>query len=444
MRVAPRELRARSRRARALRRAVLPAPRARRRGGGGGSGGGGDSSHGDAPGFGGGDRRAPGAAEAPAAGRRGRRRSRLRRRNARARARARDGHGDPGRDGRHRRRRGGGAAASGGGFVPSFEPGAGTLAVLDGPGPFAGGHPGHGEGPPAVGGRPPFFAPPRFERQSFERERNAIYGRGTRYTSSAAGTASAPARGDGGGGGASPFGSEDAWTRLRFDGARAGVGLVLSGEDEDMEDTEEHTARADTRDADDAEAWAERAPQEPGRGPGGPTAASTRQRGAARRAPLASLSGAKQAQACPSRRASRPLTRARGSPGRGPRESRRPQAGRARRFAPPGVRRELGPRHEKVRGVGRPHAAAPAAKSPRRLSPRASARAAEVVAMDAGGALLAGVSPVERAPQRGARSSSRASRRAPASLFAGTAPASAGAPETRRATRASSRRSGGE
>ena len=343
-----------------------------------------------------------------------------------------------------------GAAASGGGFVPSFEPGAGTLAVLDGPGPFAGGHPGHGEGPPAVGGRPPFFAPPRFERQSFERERNAIYGRGTRYTSSAAGTASAPARGDGGGGGASPFGSEDAWTRLRFDGARAGVGLVLSGEDEDMEDTEEHTARADTRDADDAEAWAERAPQEPGRGPGGPTAASTRQRGAPRRAPLASPFGRKAGAGVPTAPRLAPADARARLPGTGtPGSLAARQAGARGRFAPPpAFGASSVPATKKSAASEGPHAAAPAAKSPRRLSPRASARAAEVVAMDAGGALLAGVSPVERAPQRGARSSSRASRRAPASLFAGTAPASAGAsagaPETRRATRASSRRSGGE
>jgi hypothetical protein len=335
-----------------------------------------------------------------------------------------------------------GAAASGGGFVPSFEPGAGTLAVLDGPGPFAGGHPVPGEGPPAVGGKPPFFAPPRFERLSFERERNAIYGRGTRYTSSAAGTVSAPARGDGGGGGASPFGAEDAWTRLRFDGARAGVGLVSSGEDEDMEDTEEHTARADARDADDAEAWTERTPQEPGRAPGGPAVASMRRRGAPRRAPLASPFGRKAGANAPTAsRLAPPDARAR-LPGTGtPGSLAARQAGARGRFAPPpAFGASAVPATKKSAASGEPHAAAPAAKSPRRLSPRASARAAEVVAMDAGGALLAGVSPV--VSQRGARSS--ASRRAPASLFAGTAPASAGAPETRRATRASSRRGGGE
>ena len=340
-----------------------------------------------------------------------------------------------------------GAAASGGGFVPSFEPGAGTLAVLDGPGPFAGGYPVPGEKPPAVGGKPPFFAPPRFERLSFARERNTIHGRGTRYTSSAAGTASAPARGDTqrAGADASPFGAEDAWTRLRFDGARAGVGLVLSGEDEDMEDAEEHTARADARDADDAEAWAERTPQEPGRGPGpgGPAAASTRRRGAPRRAPLASPFGRKAGASAPTAsRLAPPDARAR-LPGTGtPGSLAARQAGARGRFAPPPAFGASGgiPATKKSAASGEPHAAAPAAKSPRRLSPRASARAAEVVAMDAGGALLAGVSPV--VSQRGARSS--ASRRAPASLFAGTAPASAGAPETRRATRASSRRGGGE
>jgi hypothetical protein len=81
-----------------------------------------------------------------------------------------------------------------------------------------------------------------------------------------------------------------------------------------------------------------------------------------------------------------------------------------------------------------------AAESLRR-SPRSSGRPAEVVAMDASGALLAGVSPV--ASQRGARSS--ASRRAPASLFAGTTPSGAGGDQaraTRRATRSSSRLAG--
>ena len=158
-------------------------------------------------------------------------------------------------------------------------------------------------------------------------------------------------------------------------------------------------ARADTRATPTTRrrSRAGRAPQEPGRGPGGPTAASTRRRGAPRRAPSRRL-GRKAAQACPSRRASRRVVDARARlPGTGtPGSLAARQAGARGHAPPPAFGASSVPATKKSAASEGPHAAAPAAKSPRRLSPRAPARAAEVVAMDAGGALLAGVSPVEQ------------------------------------------------
>ena len=309
----------------------------------------------------------------------------------------------------------GGAAATGGG-ADSFEPGAGTLTVRVGPGPFAGGPPNAG---PAIGGKPPFFAPPRFASTPGGTDRDAGDGRGAPADRVPAG---GPA-----GAGASPLGADDAWTRLRFDSARAG-GVGLMDEDEDVEDE----ARAD--DATETAATA----TETAIGRAARDAASTR---ATPKRAAASPFGRKAGAGVPTAPRLTPAD-ARGVPGTPMRLAAR-QTGarkpRGRWAPPPAFGATKGTVTKKSAASEGEHAAAPAAKSPRRTSPRTSARHAEVVAMDAGGALLAGVSPV--ANQKGARLS--ASRRAPASLFAETTPASEGAP-AKRATRASLRLRGGE
>ena len=167
-----------------------------------------------------------------------------------------------------------------------------------------------------------------------------------------------------------------------------------------MEDTEEHTARGHARRR--RRGRGRNAPARTGAGPGGPTAASTRQRGAPRRAPLASPFGRKAGAGVPVVPRLAPATRARGSPGRGPGESRRPAGRRARALrAPPGVRRELGPRNEKVRGVGR---------APRR---------------GAGGEESAPAEPASVGARRGGCGDGRR-RRAPRRRFAGGARSSEG------------------
>jgi len=303
-----------------------------------------------------------------------------------------------------------GAAASGGGFG-SFEPGAGTLAVLDGPGPFAGGHPG-GPGP-AVGGRPPFFAPPRLTSGETKNPRGDARG-----ALSSSAEKQTPAGSACAGASFSPRGADDAWTRLRFDGARArAVGLM--DEDEEMSDE----ANENENEKRDAMRFAE--------DDGGDDQTEAR-----REAFVASA----RATPVPKRVAASPFGRKKKA-GAG-------SVAPAPRLAPADARGISGtPATLGARKGGRwaPPPAFGASSAPAKIKKSAATRSsgpgrpAEVVAMDAGGALLAGVSPV--ANQKGARLS--ASRRAPASLFAETTPASEGAP-ARRATRASLRLRGGE
>ena len=323
-----------------------------------------------------------------------------------------------------------GAAASGGGFG-SFEPGAGTLAVLDGPGPFAGGHPG-GTGP-AVGGRPPFFAPPRLT--SGETQNIAeVYPRGdARGALSSAAEKKTPAGSAGAGASFSPRGADDAWTRLRFDGARArAVGLM--DEDEEMSDeaheNENENANANENqnqkrdaigDAEDAEVGDEQ------------TLPARRE----------AFVAAARATPVPKRAAASPFGRKAGAGAVAPAPRLAPADARGISGTPATLAARAGGRWAPPPAFGASSAPAKikAAAESLRRSPRSSGRPAEVVAMDASGALLAGVSPV--ASQRGARSS--ASRRAPASLFAGTTPSGAGGDQaraTRRATRSSSRLAG--
>jgi hypothetical protein len=294
--------------------------------------------------------------------------------------------------------------------------------VLDGPGPFAGGHPG-GTGP-AVGGRPPFFAPPRLT--SGETKNIAeVYPRGdARGALSSAAEKKTPAGSAGAGASFSPRGADDAWTRLRFDGARArAVGLM--DEDEEMSD-EAHENENQKRDAiGDAEH------------DGG-----DEQTLPARREVFVASA---RATPVPKRAAASPFGRKAGAGAVAPAPRLAPADARGISGTPATLAARAGGRWAPPPAFGASSAPAKIKKSAAaeslRRSPRSSGRPAEVVAMDASGALLAGVSPV--ASQRGARSS--ASRRAPASLFAGTTPSGAGGDQaraTRRATRSSSRLAG--